>query len=75
MAAGARRFDKEAEINQIKLGGGTKGGGKALHLQLLHLASPAAAFLAVDAADDQRQDLLLQLRIRVDLKKKSRSKV
>lgn len=46
----------------------------ASHLQLLHLAGPAAALLAVDAADGQRQDLLLQLRVRVDLKKKSRTR-
>lgn len=38
------------------------------HLQLLHLSGPAAALLAVDAADGQRQDLLLQLRVRVDLR-------
>lgn len=42
-------------------------GGRSAHLQLLHLARPAAALLAVDAADGQRQDLLLQLRVRVDL--------
>lgn len=42
----------------------------ASHLQLLHLAGPAAALLAVDAADGQSQDLLLQLWVRVDLKKK-----
>lgn len=43
------------------------GEGEAAHLQLLHLARPAAALLAVDAADGQRQDLLLQLRVWVDL--------
>ena len=32
---------------------------EASHLQLLHLAGPAAAFLTVDAADGQSQDLLL----------------
>lgn len=42
------------------------------HLQLLHLARPAAALLTVDAADGQRQDLLLQLWIRVDLKNKNK---
>lgn len=42
------------------------------HLQLLHLARPPAAFLAVDAADGQREDLLLQLRIWVDLRKRDR---
>lgn len=36
-------------------------------LQLLHLAGPAAAFLTVDTADSEGQDLLLQLRVRVDL--------
>lgn len=47
---------------------GDRGGvGLAAHLQLLHLARPAAALLAVDAADGQRQDLLLQLGVRVDL--------
>lgn len=46
----------------------------ASHLQLLHLAGPAAAFLTVDAADGQRQDLLLQLRIGVDLRKESRAR-
>lgn len=42
-------------------------GMRAPHLQLLHLAGPAAAFLTVDTADGQRQDLLLQLGVRVDL--------
>lgn len=47
-------------------------GCKYAHLQLFHLAGPAAALLTVDATDGQRQDLLLQLWVRVDLKKKSR---
>lgn len=48
--------------NTRKEGGGAGAGsfdehrkdGGALHLQLLHLARPTAAFLAVDAADSQR---------------------
>lgn len=46
--------------------------GMASYLQLLHLASPATALLAVDASDGQSQDLLLQLWVWVDLNKKSR---
>lgn len=45
---------------------------EAPHLQLLHLACPATAFLTVDAADGQRKDLLLQLWIWVDLRKQGR---
>lgn len=41
--------------------------GREMALQLLHLAGPAAAFLTVDTADSEGQDLLLQLRVRVDL--------
>lgn len=59
-----------------KRGEGEGGGDRserieAPHLQLLHLACPAAALLAVDAADGQSQDLLLQLWIWVDLRRKS----
>lgn len=67
--------DKAAEI---KHGGKTdevREDIKASHLQLLHLAGPATALLTVDAADGQRQDLLLQLRVWVDLKKRWKDKV
>lgn len=47
----------------------------APHLQLLHLAGPATAFLTVNAADWQCQDLLLQLRVWVDLKSTNGSEV
>lgn len=69
-ATGAEGFDKAGEIKKkgAETDQGDVGDGmRAPHLQLLHLAGPAAAFLAVDAADGQRQDLLLQLRVRVDL--------
>lgn len=46
--------------------------GMASYLQLLHLASPATALLAVDASDGQSQDLLLQLWVWVDLNRKAR---
>lgn len=45
--------------------------GMASYLQLLHLASPATALLAVDASDGQSQDLLLQLWVWVDLNRKA----
>lgn len=37
------------------------------YLQLFHLSRPAAALLTVDTTDQETQDLLLQLRVRVDL--------
>lgn len=65
-------LDKTAETGKKYVGGKEKGRMSESvvtpHLQLLHLASPAAAFLTVNAADWQRQDLLLQLRVWVDLK-------
>lgn len=77
MATGAKGFDKAGEIK--KKGGETdqgdvRDGMRAPHLQLLHLAGPAAAFLTVDAADGQCQDLLLQLRVRVDLESQKKVK-
>lgn len=57
------RLKKGRETDQGDVGDGMR----APHLQLLHLAGPAAAFLTVDTADGQRQNLLLQLRVRVDL--------
>ncbi len=71
-------FDKAGEIKRKHVGetdeGKVREDTEASHLQLLHLAGPAAALLAVDAADRQRQDLLLQLRVRVDLREKSRTR-
>jgi hypothetical protein len=46
---------------------GKKARQAATDLELLHLSGPATAFLTVDAADGQSQDLLLQLWVRVDL--------
>lgn len=75
------RDRKGSRDEKIKNDGGEKYEGntrediKASHLQLLHLAGPAAALLTVDAADGQRQDLLLQLWVWVDLKKISKVSV
>lgn len=69
-------FDKTAEdktnMEETQIRGKVRTDMKAPHLQLLHLARPATAFLTVDAADWQCQDLLLQLWVRVDLKKENR---
>lgn len=59
----ARQLDGAA----VGAGDHIEGAGGEVSLQLLHLAGPAAALLTVDAADGQRQDLLLQLWVRVDL--------
>lgn len=69
-------FDKTAEdrtnMEETQIRGNVRADIEAPHLQLLHLARPATAFLTVDAADRQCQDLLLQLWVRVDLKKENR---
>lgn len=55
--------------------GDRREGVEASHLQLLHLAGPAAALLTVDAADGQSQDLLLQLWVWVDLREDKQDEV
>lgn len=74
LALGAVVLQVVGQVAACQLDGATigaryhiEGAGGEVALQLLHLAGPAAALLAVDAADGQRQDLLLQLWVWVDL--------